>query len=307
MMKPTPAMTSGWMLLANVLLSLSVANPVQATGTPNLPGKINFVVTPPNPLCTGATVKIIASYAVFPAKGVQSPPPNATGTLTATSTLNGISGTASAPFPSGDVNINYKASKEGEETIVATLSYPNFNSIKSAPLRFKVQKCDYYFSISAHAVVETDYGDADEIYKGEGFLKVADDGTVSGTIPIHWSFTLKTDESNPIGCVLTPQLEVETSMKVTGTMETVDRVLWVTHILVMNYAYDDLKIPSANVKCIGNKVNIPFSIPTVNPVSILRQTWEARTGTGSRLKTVTDSFGPGEVVFAVSELTSSKY
>jgi len=286
------------MLLVTILLSISIITPVQATKLSKLPGIVTFKGSPSKPVCLGTNYTIVVSYQVdYSTKSSALPPPSATGIMTVSSTLNGTKGHADAKFPSGVISVNYNASKAGEESINAVLTYGDYEPIRSAPLKFTVQKCQYKFSISAHAVVETDHGNADEIYKGEGGLKVADDGTITGTIPIHWSFTLKSDESNPLGCVLTPQPQLDSmKMHVSGTVQTNDWLLTTTKTLKLSFWYDDLKIPSANVVCKASGVSVPFIIPTVNPVSVLRKSWDA-SGGGSE---TSDSFGPGEAVFTVS-------
>ena len=287
------------MLLVTILLSISIITPVQATKISSLPGIITFKGSPSKPVCVGTNYTIVVSYQVdYSTKSSSLPPPSATGIMIVSSTLNGVGGHSDAQFPSGEKSINYTASKAGEESISAMLTYGDYDPIRSAPLKFTVQKCQYKFSISAHAVVETSHGNADEIYKGDGGLKVADDGTITGTIPIHWSFMLKSDESNPLGCVLTPQPQLDSmKMHVSGKVQTNDWLVTSTKTLKLSFWYDDLKMPSANVVCKASGVSVPFIIPSVNPVSVLRKTWDASGGGSDK---ATDSFGPGEVIFSVS-------
>jgi hypothetical protein len=291
-------------LLVAILLSISFFAPVQATRIGSLAGVVTFKNSPPKPFCLGISQVIVVSYRVdYSTKGAALPPPNATGNVFVTSTLLGTKGEAKAKFPSGVVSINYTASKVGAETLYAVLNYGDFDPIRSTPLKFTVEECQYSFSISAQAVVETTYGNADEIYQGEGALKVDGDGKISGTIPIHWSFTLKSDESNPLGCFLTPQPKLDSmNMHISGKVVTNDWLITTTKTLKLEFWYDDLKMPSANVICKGSDVKVPFSIPSVNPVIALRKAWDADGG-GS--DTETDGFGPGKVIFTISPITQS--
>ena len=292
------------MLLVTILLSISIITPVQATKNSGLPGVVTFKGSPPKPVCVGTNYKIVVSYRVdYSTKSSALPPPNATGIMLVSSNLVGAIAHPDAQFPNGVISINYTASKAGEESVSAMLTYGDYDPIRSDPLKFTVQKCQYKFSISANAVVETSHGNADEIYKGDGGLKVADDGTITGTIPIHWSFQLKSDESNPLGCVLTPQPQLDSmKMHVSGKVQTNNWLVTSTKTLKLSFWYDELKMPSANVVCKASGVSIPFIIPSVNPVSVLRKTWDASGGGSDK---ATDSFGPGEVIFKVSPDTDA--